>query len=152
MGLAMYITAEKYLSTYGDNDTKQTINAINELFGIASDGDFTVSLVTFQVAYWGKANAIHGWFVHNVQGGRDECQKSYVSRDQLKELLTLCKAIKRDHANAETLLPAMGGFFFGSTEYGENYYTDVDDTIKQIERILNSPALSGSDFYYQASW
>ena len=26
-----------------------------------------------EVGYWRKANAIHGWFVRNVQNGKDDC-------------------------------------------------------------------------------
>src|ERR1017187_4553583 len=43
-----------------------------------------------EVAYWRKANAIHGWFVNNVQNGIDQCQESVVTREQLNELLSVC--------------------------------------------------------------
>ena len=46
-----------------------------------------------EVGYWRKANAIHDWFVQNVQDGRDECQCAYVSREHLRELLNVCKEI-----------------------------------------------------------
>jgi hypothetical protein len=45
------------------------------------------------VAYWRKVNAIHKWFVDNTQGGVDECQPSSVSREQLDELVRVCKEI-----------------------------------------------------------
>lgn len=39
------------------------------------------------IAYWRKANAIHNWFVSNVQNGEDDCKEYFVSRKQLRDLL-----------------------------------------------------------------
>lgn len=46
-----------------------------------------------EVAYWRKANQIHRWFVENVQDGVDNCDYYKVSKEQLEELLDLCKEI-----------------------------------------------------------
>jgi len=102
--------------------------------------------------YWRKANAIHHWFVENVQDGKDECQRSYVSVEQLQELLELVEEVLTDHSLAEEKLPCVGGFFFGGTDYDEYYFKDLQDT-KQIlnDAIANSIA-NGGEFYYQASW
>lgn len=40
-----------------------------------------------EVAYWRKANAIHRWFVENVQNGADDCGHYPVTGGQLQELL-----------------------------------------------------------------
>ena len=40
-----------------------------------------------EVGYWRKANAIHQWFVENVQKGVDDCGTYIVSREKLTELL-----------------------------------------------------------------
>lgn len=48
-----------------------------------------------EVGYWRKANAIHKWFVDNVQNGEDNCNIYEVSRDQLEELLKICKRVKK---------------------------------------------------------
>ncbi|RMD67339.1 hypothetical protein D6833_00315 [Candidatus Parcubacteria bacterium] len=39
------------------------------------------------MVYGRKVNAIHRWFVENVQGGEDDCGEYEVSREQLQELL-----------------------------------------------------------------
>jgi hypothetical protein len=52
-----------------------------------------ISEITEEVAYWRKANAIHKWFVDNVQGGKDDCGEYYVERKQLQELTDLCKTV-----------------------------------------------------------
>jgi hypothetical protein len=47
-----------------------------------------------EVGYWRKANAIHKWFVDNVQDGVDNCEYYEVSKEQLEELLDICKTVK----------------------------------------------------------
>ena len=154
MGLDMYLSAKKYMSRYFDPADSGKIASINELFGVAGeeDGDYGAQEVTFRVAYWRKANAIHQWFVDNVQDGVDECQEAYVPREKLQELMELCEKIIADPKSGEDLLPTQGGFFFGSTEYDEWYMADVKHTAERMNKILNDAAFAKSDFYYQASW
>ena len=47
-----------------------------------------------EVGYWRKANAIHKWFVDNVQDGEDDCGYYEVSKEQLEELLHICNLVK----------------------------------------------------------
>lgn len=49
------------------------------------------------------------------------------------------------------ILPTQGGFFFGSTDYDEWYLRDVEDTIKQLDRIFQN-APENAWFEYHASW
>lgn len=113
-----------------------------------------VQYVAEQVAYWRKANAIHRWFVENVQNGEDDCKEYYVSEEQLKELVKTCKEVLRNHSKASKLLPSQEGFFFGSTEYNEGYFQDLKDTVKQIEEGLKQEYPKGVyvSFYYDSSW
>ena len=154
MGLDMYLNAEKYLSSF-DSEDKQKITTLNEMFDFEgdTDEDYYAQSVLFRVAYWRKANAIHQWFVNNCQDGIDECQKAYVSREQLVELLELCNQIIANPKKAPELLPTASGFFFGSTDYDNYYKQDVKHTADRLSKILTDPALeSGVDFYYQSSW
>jgi hypothetical protein len=47
-----------------------------------------------QVGYWRKANAIHKWFVDTVQDGVDDCGSYEVSKNDLEQLLYICKLVK----------------------------------------------------------
>ena len=47
------------------------------------------------VGYWRKANAIHKWFVDNIQDGEDDCGYYEVAPEQIEELLNICKLIKQ---------------------------------------------------------
>ena len=53
----------------------------------------TITQLTMDAMYWRKANAIHDWFVRNVQDWVDECEEHYVSNEQLKRLMNICKTI-----------------------------------------------------------
>ena len=47
-----------------------------------------------EVGYWRKANAIHKWFVENVQSDVDDCGYYEVSKEQLEELLDVCIKVR----------------------------------------------------------
>ena len=52
------------------------------------------SSIGAQVGYWRKANAIHNWFVENVQDGEDDCDyHREVTADDLQELITVCTKV-----------------------------------------------------------
>ena len=109
-----------------------------------------IRYIVEEVGYWRKQNQIHNWFVENTQGGVDNCQTSYVSRDNLEELLDLCKQIQSDNSLADSLLPTTSGFFFGGTEYDEWYFNGIDNTITFLEDCLSDEL--ADEFEYNASW
>lgn len=153
MGLDMFLMKETYIGAgYEFNEVKGTVDITK--YGKSVPINFNrLNTITEEVGYWRKANHIHNWFVQNVQGGRDECQKSYVSEEQLEELLNICKEVLADHSKAPELLPTTSGFFFGGTDYDEYYYQDVQDTINIIEPLLKElEENSMGDVYYQSSW
>lgn len=145
MGLDMYLRAERYV-WWNEDDLK---NELGKHFPELPEGT-SVKSVEAEVGYWRKANAVHDWFVKNVQGGKDECQKSFVSRDDIKALKTLCERVVANPGSAESLLPTASGFFFGSTEYDTYYLEDVKSTIEICDRALALP--DQWDLYYQSSW
>ena len=110
-----------------------------------------ISTIEESVGYWRKANHIHKWFVDNCQDGVDDCRDAYVSSNDLKCLLEICKEVKEDPSKASELLPTSSGFFFGGTDYDQYYMNDIDDTIKIIEDALSEDD-GMSDFSYRSSW
>lgn len=94
MGLDMYLEQRKYVKNWNfekENNWKVTI----ENNGKPCNAPYQAKEVVFEVGYWRKANQIHRWFVENVQDGQDDCKDYYVSDDQLRELLELCKRVKQ---------------------------------------------------------
>ena len=161
MGLDMYLSAEKYISGYDHNtsDERLRFNDVLKASGLAGQQmpgtpSMTINLT---VGYWRKANAIHNWFVTNVQDGNDECQDSHVSREQLEELLSLCRDVLE--TRDATRLPPSDGFFFGGIEIDDGYWADIRNTIEILSRVLTVDKLNdmvdglgGCDFKYHASW
>lgn len=173
MGLDMYLNKKTYIGAeYEHRNVKGnveiTINdkPINIQFN-------RISEISERVGYWRKANAIHNWFVENVQDGEDNCQEYWVGIEKLQELVDLCKStieiIKKcpiiekteldysgkeykyneyDVNQEEIKLQTAGGFFFGSTAYNDYYLEDLQDTINQLEPLIKE----GGDYYYQSSW
>jgi hypothetical protein len=148
MGLDMYLKASRYFSKFSDKDVRDAIeSAIPDIY---SCGNIDSIDVKFEVAYWRKANAIHQWFVINVQDGDDDCGYYDVSRKQLQELIDICTQIIDHNSLAETLLPTQDGFFFGTTEIDEWYYGNLESTIEQLNKCLELP--EQWYFEYNSSW
>lgn len=158
MGLDMYLSKKTYVKNWKHMQPSE-LNVVTVTRGGEVRTDIKperVSYIIEQVAYWRKANAIHRWFVHNVQDGKDECQESHVPVEKLAELVALCKQVLsaiKEPGRAALLLPTQGGFFFGNTSYGDDYVEDLKDTIRQLEPLLSESSDDyGSDFYYRSSW
>ena len=136
MGLDMYLYAKKYTSKY-DNDKGKLNKKIWALFpSVKPDENLNGAEVLLEVGYWRKANHIHKWFVDNVQDGKDECQDSYVSREDLKKLLGLVEDVLKNKKKAAVLLPVASGFFFGGVEYDDYYFAALENTKTIIQNCL----------------
>lgn len=163
MGLDMYLSKRVYVgANYEHNKVKGKIEL--------TEGDENtpivinlkrLSQIIERVAYWRKANAIHKWFVDNVQDGEDDCEEYYVSKEDLQKLIDACKKdIKYfskleakdevfENVDVEKLtLKTQGGFFFGDTSYTTYHVENLKETIDMLEPLLKE---EGS-FYYQSSW
>jgi hypothetical protein len=145
MGLDMYLIKKIYIGGNFDHNKVNGVIAISR-----GDKEIKVNLkkvtyITEDAGYWRKANAIHAWFVKNVQDGVDDCREYEVSYNQLLELKALC--IKVLETNDTSLLPPQDGFFFGSTEIDECYFDDLKLTV-EIINTLDPEA----NYEYHSSW
>ena len=104
------------------------------------------------VATWRKANHIHGWFKRNVAYGElENCELYPVSFEQLMSLGIACQLVKANPESAPMLLPRQAGFFFGSVEYDDDYFMDVDDTLEIIRQVCDA-LQDGDEIFYHAWW
>lgn len=169
MGLDMFLEIRKneYCSKYykdEESDLKLELpKDVSRFFPNLTD--LTVSRATdYRVGYWRKANAIHNWFLENCAARDrwadpiDDCRPIEIPVEKLEELLDDCKKVLEDHSLATELLPTVDGFFFGSTEYDEYYFNDIDYTIEIIVPVIKfmKHMLEIKDYtwsiIYQASW
>jgi len=152
MGLDMYLYKKSYLLS-GNWIKEEARESVTITKGgephpnIKSD---RVKYIIEEVGYWRKANAIHKWFVDNIQNGKDDCGRYTVTREDLSNLLNLCDEVVKNKDNAYRSLPTQSGFFFGGTDYDEWYYRDIEETIKIIEDCLSDD--NAEEFEYTSSW
>lgn len=154
----MYLRANEYVSRHNFNRQadEDTINPLfNEIISrleledVIDKSSFAGLTIDVPMGYWRKSNMIHHWFVNNLADGVDECQPIVVRRENLEQLKETCIEVIANPIYAEELLPTGSGFFFGSTNYDEYYFVDLNDTLGIINRCLESKF---DYFEYQASW
>lgn len=105
-----------------------------------------------KIGYWRKVNAIHRWFVKNIQNNNDDCKYYNLSKENIVNLKDLCIKVKNDKQLACKLLPTQSGFFFGSTEYNEGYFDDLEKTIKICDKVLNELDFEKYECFYSSWW
>ena len=156
MGLDMYLRANTYTS---NNDYYQKnpelFDEVLQNLELTPDelnAEMLNMTISIPVVYWRKENAIHNWFVKNVQNHNDDCGKYYVSREQLIELIELCEQVSKDNSLAHELLPTTDGFFFGGTAYDDYYFKGLEKTARELRQFVYSPRFNDFDFEYQSSW
>jgi len=153
MGLDMYLYKKHYVKNWdwmADHE-KHTISikkGKKKLDHIKPD---RVCSVVEEVMYWRKFNALHKWFVDNIQEGVDDCKESFVDESDLKMLLETLTYVLENKDTAETILPTAQGFFFGSDDIDEYYWEEVKSTIIQLKDLLEEDN-KGASFYYRSSW
>lgn len=151
MGLDMYLTAKRYAGEYSDPTLHAELNEVLRSMDLPEE--IIAREITVEAMYWRKANAIHRWFVQNVQNGEDDCGEYPVSREKLAELFELLEQVLEDRSLANELLPPQEGFFFGGTDIDEWYWKYLQDTRNRLAVLLDENCMSHSwEFYYQSSW
>lgn len=177
----MYLTKKVYIGRNWDNKPAEemTMKTWNDK-EITFDKTKLTELV-FDAGYWRKANAIHDWFVKNVQDGEDNCADYYVSKDKIIELLdTVNKVLEasklvdgkvvngysfKDGKKVENLedgkyiedstiaeeLLPTTGGFFFGSTNYDQWYYEDLVYTKKILEEALADTMGG-DFYYRSSW
>lgn len=152
MGLDMYLYKKTYVQNWNHmtEDQKHEISVKKGGQDVDHIKKDRISHIVEEVCYWRKFNALHAWFVENVQSGNDDCGEYYVSRTVLEQLLTDLERVLENHELASDILPTQSGFFFGSTGYDESYFDDVERTAEILKSVLAED--DHGSFYYSSSW
>ena len=158
MGLDMYLWRKTYIgASWERREITGTIEIRQQGKKIPLQAS-RLHEITEEVMYWRKANAIHNWFVQNVQDGLDDCKEWFVP---VEKLVALCRTLRRvmyKHELAPKILPTATGCFFGSLDYGDYYFEAVEETYKELRKLIieykKLPTEWRGDvgFYYESSW
>lgn len=139
MGLDMYLHAKKYEGGWSHSKDISGFQAVSQLYDFMPIAKNAPAIeVQFTVGYWRKANAIHNWFVQNVQDGKDDCGSYYVSRDNLRALQAECYKV------LQTQVPVSAGVSSTKEIHGGDSkdvaQVILDEWNKQQANIGSSPA------------
>lgn len=80
---------------------------------------------------WRKANHIHQWFVENVQDGNDDCGMYEVTKEQLEELLDICKEVL-----------AASKLVSGRIKNGYRYVNGKEEPIYEDGEYIEEPTIA----------
>jgi hypothetical protein len=97
--------------------------------------------------YFRKVNFVYRYFANKLV---DEC--CFADKSDIEELISRCDKVLADHSLAEELLPTTSGFFFGSTDYDEWYFKDVEDCKKQMTNLLSKYNEETDVIFFVMSW
>lgn len=106
-----------------------------------------------EVGYWRKANAIHRWFVENVQNDVDDCGRYEVSKEQLETLLEVCNEVLE---NSELVEGQIGnGYTFDTNgnkimHYEEGKYIEDPSVAEELLPTTSGFFFGSTDYdeYY----
>ena len=100
-------------------------------------------------AYFRKVNFIFKYY--EDRGKMYDQYYAFTDADDIDDLIDKCEQVLADHSLAHSLLPTQSGFFFGSTDYDEWYFSDVQDCLNQMReyRKLLTDGVTG---YVIFSW
>jgi hypothetical protein len=154
MGLDMYLYGEKSVSSETDANP------------VMEDG-FIVENKTLALGYWRKHANLHGYIVKEFAEDKDNCQRIWLSQEDLQKIIDTLKADGMFEERVE-------GFFFGRSYFpgeSDEYYSydkqkanDISIFTKALEWVRSAaPAVGkwgdddfkwpeGRGVYYQASW
>lgn len=82
------------------------------------------------VCYFRKVNFIFAYF--EKQDLMIDQYFAFMDKDTCLDLIDRCKRVLENHNLAKELLPTQSGFFFGSTDYDEYYFSDVEYVMNQL--------------------
>lgn len=66
----------------------------------------------------------------------DNCIPIEIVKEDVMELIDRCNKVLENPELGPELLPTTAGFFFGNTEYDENYLYNVDNVLHSMEEML----------------
>lgn len=152
----LYLRKHEFCANWDKDYEEKKVNFYPEeleVFEIEKH-NFMSKTTLYQVGYWRKVNAIHKWFVDECADGVDECQQIYVPLEKIKELRNRVNRVLENHGLAGDLLPTQSGFFFGSQEYDEWYFKDLEYTKELLDKVIELIQEKNYDYdiIYRASW
>lgn len=163
MGLDMSLILRTKVKSKSDNIDLIYSQQVKSLMLKAKDkSENTSSANITDLIYWRKANQIRRWFADNLKDfEKDKNFGEYLVTKQDLEFLVddINKVLKSENKveTAQETMPTSSGFFFGSTDYDDDYFKTLETTLEQITDLLNTldwenMEEKGEKIYYTEWW
>jgi hypothetical protein len=104
-----------------------------------------------QIGYFRKVNFLVKYFEKVTGFEIANLTPIRVSREDIEDLKDKCEDVLADFSLADKLLPTKDGFFFGSTDYDENYIEDVKEVKDWCDSALDLFDTLADDEYIEFS-
>lgn len=101
------------------------------------------------VGYFRKVNSLLYW-VHTHVAEVENCVELELNKRHLEMLLTDLTCLTKE--NCEERFPTACGFFFGSVEYDEYYWQDVEEVKSWVTETLNTFDFRNHRLCFLAWW
>lgn len=99
-------------------------------------------------AYFRKVNFIYEYFNDRIDHDYEMC---LTDKEDIINLIAKCDEVIKNNNKASLILPTRSGFFFGSTDYNDWYYSDVKDCKTQMKALLKK-VKEGDKILVYFSW
>ena len=101
----------------------------------------------YEIGDWRKFNALQNYMEVNFGEGEEiNCKDIQLTEPDIGTLLVILKKVSADHSLAEKLFPNTTGFFYGSQDYDEYYFEEIDRSINLFEKALEE--LEDNEVFY----
>jgi len=103
------------------------------------------------VISWRKENHLQHWFIINTDYDEDTQKPSSPFKvSKLKQLVNVLKQVYDNHELAEDLMSTRNGFFYGSTDYSEYYFSCINREIRELKELIKNH--KKGDTYTYGAW
>lgn len=120
--LSPIITFSFFRDVFQNSERDRYLYWVNEIIG---------SKISHSDMYYRKVNFLYAYFADKLTD--EQC---IVTRSDVVDIIDKCKYVLENKDKAEETLPTQAGFFFGSTDYDEWYFKDVEDCLNQFEKFF----------------
>ncbi|WP_416776460.1 hypothetical protein ACNFJN_15670 [Xenorhabdus budapestensis] len=102
-----------------------------------------------EMGYFRKVNPLLYWIDRNVQSV-DNCKEVLIPKHKLEELLADLNRLTKE--NCIQVYPTADGFFYGSIQYDQDYWSDVERVKNWINSLLKSFDFNKYNLFLWAWW
>lgn len=164
MGLDMYFyarkTTYKSFSKWDKPDRADETNYPEDLKTFSDyiyDRNFksVQTVISYQIGYFRKFNALHSYIVKTFADGIDNCQDIILYKEDVEKIKKVLDDVLNVHQQAEKakeILPTQSGYFFGGTDYDEYYFEEVKVAADLMQNFLDNFDFENYQLVYRASW